>query len=308
MMEPNKVKVSYTSYSTWKNCPHQWKLTYLDKSVKSKPSIDTVFGNAMHTVMQKYITTMYSKNIRDADELDLHALLKDEFRREYVEVSKKIGHFATKEDLGEYYLDGVTILDWFKENRKDLFQKKGWELIGVEVPISVPISEEIPNIEFFGKLDIVLHNSVEDSIHITDIKMSKSGWPKFVKDDKNKTSQLVLYKEFFSKSMGVDPDSVEIEFLIFKRQVDENSEWPNMRRRLQRHVPSSGKITRKKVLDDLKEFIILNYDENGNVRSDVERPAISGVESRNCKFCQAKDDYSLCPLENRISTSTKEAE
>ena len=301
----NKTRISYSSYSTWKNCPHQWKLTYLDKAFKSKPSIEGVFGSAIHTVIQKYVKMMHEKDVKSADALDLEGMLKSEMRNEYSKglTRNDNKHFSNSEELAMYYLDGVAILQWFKDNRKDIFQKKDWTLVGIEVPVAIVLDENrTPCVEFFGFIDLILLNTKTNTLWVYDIKTSGKGWPKFVKDDKVKTSQLILYKEFLSKKMNVDPDDIEIEYLIFKRIIDEESEWPNMKRRLQRVTPASGKITRKKVLDDVVEFVILNYDESGNIKTDVERPAISGKSENNCRFCQAKDNYQLCPLEKRIKT------
>ena len=39
--------ISYTQLSLWSECPHKWKLMYIDK-MKQPPSIHLSFGTAMH--------------------------------------------------------------------------------------------------------------------------------------------------------------------------------------------------------------------------------------------------------------------
>lgn len=42
--EKGDVKVSYSQYTMWANCPKQWKLTYMDGHKDFDPSIHLVFG------------------------------------------------------------------------------------------------------------------------------------------------------------------------------------------------------------------------------------------------------------------------
>ena len=55
------------------------------------------------------------------------------------------------------------------------------------------------NIKFVGYIDLVIKDTVRDRIKIIDIKTSTMGWNKYMKADKNKSNQLLLYKQFYSK-------------------------------------------------------------------------------------------------------------
>ena len=46
-----------------------------------------------------------------------------------------------------------------------------------------------------GYLDIVIHDTLSNTIKIMDIKTSTRGWNKWMKKDENKTQQLLLYKK-----------------------------------------------------------------------------------------------------------------
>ena len=62
-------KISYSQYSQWAVCPHKWKLNYIDGLRTFKGNIHTLFGSAMHDVLQTYLTVMYNDNIKKADAL-----------------------------------------------------------------------------------------------------------------------------------------------------------------------------------------------------------------------------------------------
>ena len=67
------------------------------------------------------------------------------------------------------------------------------------VGIEVPINYDLPNdVKFIGYIDVLLYNTVTQKYKIIDIKTSTMGWNKYQKCfDKNKTDQLLLYKQFY---------------------------------------------------------------------------------------------------------------
>ena len=50
--------VSFSQYAMHKKCPHQWELAYLKKLHVYSDSIHTIFGTAVHDVLQKYIALL----------------------------------------------------------------------------------------------------------------------------------------------------------------------------------------------------------------------------------------------------------
>ena len=72
-----KNSISYSQYSMYEQCNHRWKLNYVDKHRTFTDSIHTLFGTAMHEVIQVYLHVLYNKSISEADGLDLDLLLKD---------------------------------------------------------------------------------------------------------------------------------------------------------------------------------------------------------------------------------------
>ena len=114
--------VSYSQYSMWNKCPHQWYLTYVENKQPYQASIHTVFGTAFHETLQEYITVMYNQNGTAADKLDLEAIFQQKFSTIYSEEYKKIGtHFSSAEEMGEFFNDALAILSFIKKNRNKLY-------------------------------------------------------------------------------------------------------------------------------------------------------------------------------------------
>ena len=139
--------ISYTQLSAWMECPHRWKQMYIDK-IKQPPSIHLSFGTAMHETLQEYMELMYNKGQQHADEFDAHADFQERFLALYkADVDKKGEHFATQKELIEFTNDGLNIIDFFLRHRQEHFQKHGWKLLGIEMPVLLAPHEDYPNVK-----------------------------------------------------------------------------------------------------------------------------------------------------------------
>ena len=100
-----KTTISYSQINMYKNCPLQWKLTYIDGIKDFKPSMFLVFGTAMHEVLQTYLDKMYKESIVKANELDLHKLLSDTIKQEYKKTVDEQGgkHFSFLKEINDFY-------------------------------------------------------------------------------------------------------------------------------------------------------------------------------------------------------------
>lgn len=295
-------RISFSQYQMWKGCPHRWKLNYIDKLSSTNPSIALVFGTAMHETLQHYVKTIYESSIKEADALDLSNMLTDTMRREYkkllVENNEK--HFSNSEEMQEHYLDGLEIIKWIKSKRSELFQKKDHELLGIELPINIIPLESHPSIKLVGYLDLVIRNNTTGKIYIYDFKTSTKGWSKYAKNDKVKISQLVLYKTYYAEQYNVSPDDIVVEYLILKRKIDEDAEYAAMKKRVQRFEPSNGKVSQNAIKKEIEQFIESNFTNEGEYKLDIIRPAISGKDNNNCRFCIYNESETYCPKENRV--------
>ena len=274
-------KISYSQYSLWKQCPYQWKIQYVDGIREYTDSIHTMFGTSMHEVIQTFLTVMYNDTAKLAEQLPLEDMLRTRMKRNFEEIVKANGGemFCTEKDMVEFYTHGVQILDFIKKKRAQYFSKKGYELIGIEVPLNYDLPN---NLKFVGYIDIVIKDTVRDVIKIYDIKTSTMGWNKYVKADSNKTDQLLLYKQFYAKQFNHPIDKIEVEYFIVKRKLYEKVDFPQ--KRVQKFVPANGKPSMNKMVARFKEFLDATYDDEGNIKEVEYEKCVGKCKAYNkCK-------------------------
>ena len=274
------ARISYSQFSQWDQCPHKWKLMYVDNLRDFKGNIHTLFGTSMHEVLQTYLTVMYNDTIKMADALPLEEMLLKRMKDNYKKVVESMNgeEITSKEEMEEFYFHGLAILEWFKKKRNMYFSKKGYELVGIEVPLNVPVTDDI---KFIGYMDVVLYNTQTGRYKIIDIKTSTMGWNKYQKADKRKTNQLLLYKQFYSLEKDIPIDKIDVEYFIVKRKLYENLDFPQ--RRVQLFSPASGKPSINKVMRSLESFVDNSFVEGKYNRQGTfpTRP-----DKKNCRYCE----------------------
>ena len=273
-------RISYSQLSMYSECPLRWKLNYVDKLRVSESNIYLIFGTAMHEVLQSYLEIMYYDTVKNANVLNLEEMLRDKLIEQFKIAEETDGKPpCTKEDLMEFFDDGIFIIDFFKKRRNQYFSKRDWELIGCEVPIEVDLKN---NIKMVGYLDVVMRHIPTDSIKIIDIKTSTMGWNKSQKKDENKTQQLLLYKQFYSTQYNHPIDKIDVEYFIVKRKLWENLDFPQ--KRVQKFVPASGKPSMNKVNGRLLKFVNEAFTEDGKRKNDMK----ATPNKKACKWCEFK--------------------
>ena len=278
-MSQKQSRISYSQLSMYNECPLRWKLNYVDELSLSESNIYLIFGTAMHEVIQTYLEVMYHDTAKNADILNLNEMLRDKLIEEFKKAEEEDGKVpCSKEELKEFFQDGTEILNFVKSRRNDYFHKRDYELVGCEVPIDYKLEK---NVKLVGYLDIVILHKPTNTLKIYDIKTSTRGWNKYMKADKNKTQQLLLYKQFYSKQYNHPIDKIEVEYFIVKRKLWENADFPQ--KRVQKFVPASGKPSMNKVLNGLNLFLENAFDENGNKKVDK---IFALPSKKTCKFCE----------------------
>jgi len=277
--EPRKRKVSFSQFQNWMNCPHRWFLDFVKGLRTFEDNLNTCFGTAIHESIQLYIQTLYTKGVGDADELNLNEVFKSAFDRELQD--KKVKH--TDDDYMEFSIDGDDILAAFQNvtNRMKHFPSNKYEFVSVEDEIIVPIKY---NVEFICYIDVVLKEKQTGRYKILDIKTSSTGWNTYMKEDPSKTSQILLYKAFFSKKYNVPITMIDVEFYILKRKLFENVNFPQTR--IQPFVPKNDKSTIANTLNIFAEFVTTCFTPNGTfVENVASYPKIPGKYKKHCKWC-----------------------
>ena len=275
-------RISYSQLSMFSECPQRWKLNYIDKVTESEPSIHLLFGTAMHEVIQTWLEVMYHDSVKNANKLNLEQRLHDKMMELFKQDKETYGkNPCTLEEMREFFQDGVDILDFLKKRRADYFSKRGYKLIGCEVPIEVDLKK---NVKIIGYLDLVILDEFHNTIKIYDIKTSTQGWNKWMKKDENKTQQLLLYKQFYAKQYNHPIDKIDVEYFIVKRKLWENAMFPQ--KRVQKFSPASGTVSMNKVAKRLNTFLELAFNDKGERISENIIPTPS---KKACRWCEFKN-------------------
>ena len=118
----DQKKISFSQYSVYESCPYRWYLSYAKGIYPFSASINTVFGTAIHETLQTYLTILFNKSVKESEEFNMVEMFERVFREEYLkEVANNGGnHFSTKEEMAEFYEDGIDILYQFRKKRTDM--------------------------------------------------------------------------------------------------------------------------------------------------------------------------------------------
>jgi mevalonate kinase len=273
-------KISYSQFSMWDKCPYTWKRNYVDKAETFKGNIYTLFGSALHETIQAYFVCYYERTIKEADALPLEEILMYRMKESYKQSKEQHGDDfeVTKEEMAEFYQDGVDIIEEFLKRKSSYFKKKNTELVGIEMNLNYELPKDM---RFVGYMDVVLHDTKTGRMRIVDIKTATMGWNKYMKADKNKTNQLLLYKHFMAKQLEISEDKIDVEYFILKRRLYENMMYPQ--KRIQSFSPASGKPSVNRVMTRLQEFIDECYDDKGKIIANEYEKCEKHKKCRSCK-------------------------
>jgi len=280
--------VSFSQFSVFTNCQLQWKLLYIDRHKVKDVNIHSLFGSALNDTLQTYLIDFYEKSEKTANELNLNEILLNKMSEIFNQYSE-YGDFTSKDQMMEFYKDGIKILEWFKKKRSDYFLKKGYEFLGCEIEISIPIKS---NINFIGRIDCAVKHIDSNTYVLYDFKKSYRGWKENAKKDLMKRAQLQLYKKFYAEQNNIDLDKIKVEFLIFKQKIFKSQDYEV--KRVQRFVPPSGDRIINKVGKELIDFVDNVFDSNGNYNLNFDYKA--NPSKRNCFYCPFKNKKDLCSV------------
>ena len=248
------------------------------------------FGTSIHETVQNYLTILYDKSGLEADNMNLEEYFQERFSENYRKdyEKNKNNHFSSAEEMGEFYEDGLAILEFIQKNRSKYFSKRDWHLIGCEIPIFIRPYSAYIGVIFKGFIDLVLYHENTETFFIYDIKTSTNSWGDYQKKDEIKQAQVLLYKQFFAQQFGVKPEKIKVEFFILKRKLWEGSEF--QQKRIQQFVPSQGSWKLKQSMGHLEKFIKDCFNEDGSYK-DRE---FKMKPSSKCKYCPFNDKKELC--------------
>lgn len=295
-------RVSYSQYKLWKTCPLAYKFKYVDKIADDRKSIHLVFGTACHDTIQSFLFVQYNKksmpkeptvngidirpyivwNKNSIIDFNMNEMLKDRLYSEVKLLSEsERDESISLENMNEFYEDGVQIMDFLKRKRSDWFKLTTMKLVDIEFELLEPIKGKL---NFVGFIDL-LFRDVAGKYYVVDLKTSTRGWKDYQKKDKSLTNQSLLYKHYLSNKLKIPYEKIDVEYVILKRKIPKFAQYPAMRKRIQKFVPTNGSVSMKNAVNDFDNFIEQVFDDNGDRRTEGYEATPS---KHACRFCEFK--------------------
>jgi len=157
----NLLHISYSQIWTYLECSLKYQFQYVEKRQPEQVSIALFFGSAMHKCLERYYNKIKLTGVPE----QLSILTELFAEKMAVDVSsQKIPVIYKKEtpDLDCAIELGCSLLETFYNS----INMSGMEIIGVELPFSTLISEDI---NLVGSIDLLLRDANKNLI-IVDIK------------------------------------------------------------------------------------------------------------------------------------------
>lgn len=206
LLPTGKPHVSFSEIRDWRECSFRHKLKFIDKVGEDIPGVNLDFGTSVHATCEDYLKSRKMNK----------KIFLDKMKELWEEHKKICPDDFTTEAFTMFGKQGLSILadvpDWLDK------QFPGWEYIDAEHALYEPLGEH-PH-AFKGFIDVVIKAPGargKPIIWLLDWKTTSWGWSMDKKNDELVRSQLVLYKNFWSTKMGVDPKDVRCGFVLLKR-------------------------------------------------------------------------------------------
>lgn len=201
--------ISFSALKIWNDCPHKYKLVYVDKLQKFKGSEHTAFGTALHEACERKVL---DNNINEIQ------IFEEKFKSE-------VDTIFSENPLDQKIYDSMMeqgrllaplVLPALKQHFGEI------EILSAEEDIY----ENIPNFgddyKFKGFIDLVIKTS-DGKIHILDYKTTSWGWEAKKKSDAMLSYQLTFYKHFYAQKHNLNPENIETHFCLLKRTAKKDN-------------------------------------------------------------------------------------
>jgi len=216
-----KQNISYSEVRMWKECPYRHKLAKIDKLETYEKSVYTEFGTIIHNALEVFLETRQMDVEGTLSQLDIAwedcgfdtpewiqaftaraAKSEWKYRHEYLPFWKKTAETVLAD-----------IPKFMDENFND------WEFVAAEQELWESIEDT--GIYFKGFIDGIIKDKTKtgkERYWIIDWKTSgPGGWRRDKQRDFLTQAQLVLYKSFWSKKLGIEPKNIQTAFVLLKR-------------------------------------------------------------------------------------------
>jgi len=195
--------ISFSGFKIWDECPHRFKIEYIDGKKGFTGNIFTAFGTAIHEVCEKTLLNEW-KTGEEAQNFS------QSFQKEWESLDEDL---KVEKDLDVFMEQGKKLAPICIPELKKVFE--GCEVVQTEMDLYENI--EGSNLKFKGFVDLILKNPKTGKYYIIDWKTCSWGWDARRKSDKITGYQLVFYKKFIAEKLQIDPKMIECFFALLKR-------------------------------------------------------------------------------------------
>ena len=198
-----KEYYSYSRLEVFESCGFKYYLKYyLKMKAPWTDNVATAFGSAVHKCEEQIANCLKNKQPID------YPALKAEFTAKCIDIQKRFKEYNLpdgktdknyRDKAHDYLTHGIYRLENFIKEHPE------YEVYGAEVPLRFELEGE----QFTGSIDRVLHNTVNDTYLIQDIKT----WAE-EKDPKDLVTplQFVIYVYAFIHQYGIPADKLSCEY------------------------------------------------------------------------------------------------
>jgi ATP-dependent exoDNAse (exonuclease V) beta subunit len=204
------LNISYSALKIWNDCPHKYKLTYIDKIQGFKGNEHTAFGTALHEACERKLLD---------NSLDEQEIFKTKFEQELNTIFAD-GEY-NKNLITEMQEQGRVLSPLVLPALKEKFGN--FTILNTEEELLHSLMElATSDRNFKGYIDLILKTE-DGKIHIIDWKTCSWGWDVEKKSDAITSYQLTYYKYFYSLKHNVDPKNIETYFGLLKRTAKKDN-------------------------------------------------------------------------------------
>lgn len=235
--------VSFSAIKEYKNCPHKFKLIYIDKN-RGASNIYTVFGESIHHAIDAHL-----KNTETNKD--------EEFLSTFDKNLTKIETGPSSKEIEEYRKQGINILQEVIPALKETFGN--FDIVGSEIDLLETIAMfGDKEIKFKGFVDLFIKSPKDNKYHVIDFKTCSWGWDMEKRTDTLASYQLTWYKFFLSKKLNIPLEEIETHFVLLKRTAKSNRVEPIRITSGKIKVKNSNEFLSKSIQSILKSIFIKN--------------------------------------------------
>ena len=262
----DKINISFSEFYLYNQCPYRHLLYKHLNILKEKPSIHSIFGNAIHDTIKFSL---------DKNEETLKNIQK--FKHLFLTNMKKyLENDEIYKDINQFVNQGILIL-------KNLSLKnitKGFQVYSSEERIQERIFDKF---FFKGFIDLVLYNPQTNRYIIIDWKTSGEPWDiKKKKKDKFFMYQTMFYKYFWSVKHNIPISNIDCQYIVLNRLKNKKDPDSGFGGIQTFNIDSSNNEILKS-LEKLSETI-----KKIHIEKVFPKVKIYGNEKHGCMFCPLK--------------------